>query len=219
MDYLNPSFTSKGANMHKLSLVRTFSVVLVAFVLIAGCSGMATKPSQSQFQEPIITLSHAEVANYWGWWYFAKSIEPTAGEAGDYGAPLNLAFIFDVENPNPYPVKLENLKFTVAFEEFDLNMVQSMETQWIPPGKTNQLRVHAMFDGRQSMLSLLATGGFRLQEKGMGTGAGAALNQLEEWWLSIPEFDFDIFLKEGSAVFTSDDQIHVVSFTAQYPPR
>jgi hypothetical protein len=57
----------------------------------------------------VITLSHAEVANYWGWWYFAKSVEPTAGEAGDYGAPLNLAFIFDIENPNPYPVQLENL--------------------------------------------------------------------------------------------------------------
>jgi hypothetical protein len=204
--------------MHKTALVRTFFVVLVASILLVGCSGIATKPSQSQFKEPIVTLSHVEVANYWGWWYFAKSIEPTAGEAGDYGAPLNLAFIFDVENPNPYPVQLENLKFSVAFEEFDLNMVQSMETQWIPPGKTNQLRVHAMFDGRQSMLSLLATGGFRLQEKGMGTGAGAALNQLEKWWLSIPEFDFDIFLKEGSAVFSSDDQINVVSFTAQYPP-
>jgi hypothetical protein len=204
--------------MHKTALVRTFFVVLVASILLVGCSGIANRPSQSQFKEPIVTLSHVEVANYWGWWYFAKSIEPTAGEAGDYGAPLNLAFIFDVENPNPYPVQLENLKFSVAFEEFDLNMVQSMETQWIPPGKTNQLRVHAMFDGRQSMLSLLATGGFRLQEKGMGTGAGAALNQLEKWWLSIPEFDFDIFLKEGSAVFSSDDQINVVSFTAQYPP-
>lgn len=204
--------------MQKTSLVRTFFVVLVASVLLLGCSGIATKPSQSQFKEPVITLSHVEVANYWGWWYFAKSIEPTAGQAGDYGAPLNLAFIFELENPNPYPVQLENLKFAVAFEEFDLNMVQSMETQWIPPGKTNQLRVHGMFDGRQSMLSLLATGGFRLQEKGMGTGAGAALNQLEKWWISIPEFNFDIFLKEGSAVFSSDDQIHVVSFSAQYPP-
>jgi hypothetical protein len=75
-----------------------------------------------------------------------------------------------------------------------------------------------MFDGRQSMLSLLATGGFRLQEKGMGTGAGAALKQLGEWWTTIPGFDFDVFLKEGSAVFTAGDQTKVVSFTAQYPP-
>ncbi|MCA1745600.1 MAG: hypothetical protein LC643_07865, partial [Bacteroidales bacterium] len=149
------------------SFVRTFFVVLVGSTLLLGCSGMATKPTPSNFKEPVVTLSHAEVANYWGWWYFAKSVEPTAGEAGDYGAPLNLAFIFDVENPNTFPVQLESLMFTVAFEEFDLNTVQSIDTQWIPAGKTNQIRVHAMFDGRQSMLSLLVTGGFQLQEKGM----------------------------------------------------
>jgi hypothetical protein len=200
------------------SFVKTFFVVLVGSTLLLGCSGMATKPTASNFKEPVVTLSHAEVANYWGWWYFAKSVEPTAGEAGDYGAPLNLAFIFDVENPNTFPVQLESLMFTVAFEEFDLNTVQSIDTQWIPAGKTNQIRVHAMFDGRQSMMSLLVTGGFQLQEKGMGTGAGAALKQLGEWWTKIPEFDFDVFLKEGSAVFTADGQTKVVSFNAQYPP-
>lgn len=200
------------------SFVKTFFVVLVGSTLLLGCSGMATKPTPSNFKEPIVTLSHAEVANYWGWWYFAKSVEPTAGEAGDYGAPLNLAFIFDVENPNTFPVQLESLMFTVAFEEFDLNTVQSIDTQWIPAGKTNQIRVHAMFDGRQSMLSLLVTGGFQLQEKGMGTGAGAALKQLGQWWTTIPEFAFDVFLKEGAAVFSADGQTKVVSFNAQYPP-
>lgn len=205
--------------MRNSLFLRTFFVFFVLCTLMFGCSGMSTKPSQSNFVEPVVTLSHAEVASYWGWWYFAKSVEPTAGEAGDYGAPLNLAFIFNVENPNSFPINLESFKFTVAFEEFDLNTVQSTETQWIPPGKTNQLRVHAMFDGRQSMLSLLVTGGFQLQEKGMGTGAGAALKQLGEWWTKIPEFDFDIFLKEGSAVFTADGQTKVVSFNAQYPTR
>ena len=191
---------------------------MVSASLIWGCAGTSTKPDESHFKEPVVTLSHAEVENYWGWWYFAKSIEPTAGEAGDYGAPLNLAFIFDMENPNPFPVRLDSLKFTVAFEEFDLNTVQSIDTQWIPPGKTNQIRVKAMFDGRQSMLSLLVTGGFQLQEKGMGTGAGAALKQLGEWWTTIPEFAFDIFLKEGSAVFNADGQTRVVPFQAKYPP-
>lgn len=205
--------------MRNTLFLKMFSVFVILGMLVFGCSGMATKPSQSNFKEPVVTLSHAEVANYWGWWYFAKSVEPTAGEAGDYGAPLNLAFIFDVENPNSFPVQLENLKFTVAFEEFDLNTVQSMETQWIPPGKTNQVRVHAMFDGRQSMLSLLVTGGFQLQEKGMGTGAGAALKQLGDWWTKIPEFGFDVFLKEGSAVFTADGLTKVVPFNAQYPPK
>jgi hypothetical protein len=76
-----------------------------------------------------------------------------------------------------------------------------------------------MFDGRQSLLSLLVTGGFKLQEKGMGTGAGAALKQLGQWWTEIPEFGFDIFIKEGSAIFTGGDTTKVVPFNAQYPPK
>jgi len=52
---------------------------------------------------------------------------------------------------------MESLKFTVAFEEFDLNTVSSTDTMWIPAGKTNQVRVHAHFDVRQSLLSLLVT--------------------------------------------------------------
>ncbi len=193
-----------------------FALVCIA-ALLAGCAGKETKPTEANFQEPTIELSYGEVAHYWGWWYYAKKIEPTAGTAGDYGAPLDLAFVFDVTNPNPYPIQLESLKFTVAFEEFDLNTVQSMDTQWIPAGKTNQVRVHAMFDGRQSLLSLLVTGGFKLEEKGMGTGAGAGLKQLGEWWTEIPEFGFDIFLKEGAAVFTADGQTKVVPFSAKYP--
>jgi hypothetical protein len=125
--------------------------------------------------------------------------------------------VFNVENPNPYPVMMESLSFTVAFEEFDLNTVSSMETQWIPAGKTNQVRVHAMFDGRQSLLSLLVTGGFKLEEKGMGTGAGAALKQLGTWWEGIPNFSFPIHVKGGSAIFKADGLTKVGSFAATYP--
>jgi hypothetical protein len=158
-----------------------------------------------------------EVAHYWGWWYFSKKIEPTKGTAGDYGAPLDVAFILDIENPNPYPVMMEYLKFTVAFEEFDLNTVMCTEPQWIPAGKTNQLRVHAMFDGRQSLLSLLVTGGFKLQEKGMGAGPGGALKQLGAWWEAIPEFSFPIHVKEGSAVFNAGDVMVVTGFSGTFP--
>ena len=77
---------------------------------------------------------------------------------------------------------LEGLKFTVAFEEFDLNTVSTDAVQWIPAGKTNQVRVHAHFDVRQSLLSLLVTGGFKLQAKGSN-----AWEALEKWWIGIPE--------------------------------
>lgn len=202
--------------MRKRSIILTCLSIVVFGTFLVSCASVPTA-SESNFKPPVVKLNSVEVAHYWGWWYFSKKIEPTKGNAGDYGAPLDVAFIFDIENANAYPVMMEYVKFTVAFEEFDLNTVMSMETQWIPPGKTNQIRVHAMFDGRQSLLSLLVTGGFKLQEKGMGTGAGAALKQLGIWWEGIPEFSFPIHVKEGSAVFTADGVMEVASFSGTFP--
>ena len=186
------------------------TMVLSSFLW--ACATVPT-PTEQNFETPVVTLVSVEVAHYWGWWYFSKKVEPTMGKAGDYGAPLDLAFVFDIENPNPYPVLMDNLKFTVAFEEFDLNTVSSTEIQWIPGGKTNQVRVHAMFDGRQSLLSLLVTGGFKLKEKSGKAGPGAALKQLGIWWEGAPEFAFPIYVKEGSAVFNADGLMTVATFS------
>jgi hypothetical protein len=202
--------------MRKRSIILTCLSIVVVGTFLVSCASTPT-PSESNFKTPVVRLNSVEVAHYWGWWYYSKKIEPTKGNAGDYGAPLDLAFVFDVENPNTYPVMMESLSFTVAFEEFDLNTVSSMETQWIPAGKTNQVRVHAMFDGRQSLLSLLVTGGFKLEEKGMGTGAGGALKQLATWWEGIPNFSFPVHVKGGSAIFKADGLTNVASFAATYP--
>ena len=109
-------------------------------------------------------------------------------------------------------MQLDNLKFTVAFEEFELNTVSTSATQWIPPGMTNQVKVHAHFDVRQSLLSLLVTGGFKLKEK--GTNAWAAL---ERWWYGIPNYEIPVFVKGGAAVFKADGLVKVASFNAQFP--
>lgn len=202
----------------KRRITYTVTVImgLAAATMLFGCAALKPAPSADTYKNPIITLSHVEVAHYWGWWYFKKTVAPTMGTAGDYGAPLDLAFVFDIENPNDYPVQMETLNFTIAFEEFDLNTVSSIETQWIPAHKTNQLRVHAMFDGRQSLLSLLVTGGFKLQERGL-TGAGGALKQLGIWWEGIPEFAFPIYVKQGTAVFSAGEVSQPVTFSSKYP--
>jgi len=195
--------------MHKKSICLG---IIFFTVLFLGNSVIATEPTGENFKAPVVTLNYVEVAHYWGWWYFSKKVEPTKGTAGNYGAPLDLALIFDIENPNSYPVRMESLKFTLAFEEFDLNTVHSVETQWIPAGKTNQLRVHAMFDGRQSLLSLMVTGGFKLKEKGVD-----AFTQLENWWLGVPDFSFPIHVREGAAVFRADGLTKVVAFQSMFP--
>lgn len=183
-------------------------------ILFFGCAGTATKtdPAPQKIEPPVITLDHVEIAHYWGWWYFAKDVTPTKGAAGDYGAPLDMAFVFNLGNPNPHPVRLESLGFTVAFEDFDVNVPSVIETQWIPAGKTNQLRVHSIIDGRQTLLSLMVTSGFKLKDKGL-----SAFDQLEKWWTGAPEFTFPVHVTGGSAVFSAGEVNEVVPFNFVYP--
>ena len=195
----------------KSTIIRWLSVFTVA-VLFAGCAPMAVKPDQKNFKAPVVTLDSMEVAHAFGFWYFSNKVEPTKGKPDNVGAPLDLAFIFNIENPNEYPVMMESLGFTVAFEDFDLNTVGSTDTMWIPAGKTNQLRVHAHFDVRQSLLSLMVTGGFKLKEE--GTNAFAIL---EKWWTGIPEYTVPVHVKGGSAVFKADGLTKVATFSATFP--
>ncbi|MGB6011372.1 MAG: hypothetical protein WBI57_08920, partial [Desulfobacterales bacterium] len=121
-------------------------------------------------------------------------------------------FIYEITNPNNYPILLDGFSFSVALEEFNLNRVISPETMWIPPGKTNQLRVHAVFDVRPVQLSLLVTGGFKLKEKGI-----TFWDQIEKWWTGAPNFSYPISANEGSAIFKADGITKVVPFIATFP--
>lgn len=198
--------------MRKKNVLLTILSVLFVVAFLSGCAGMQAKPTEKNFKDPVVTLDAMEVAHAFGYWYFSKGVKPTKGTPDNVGAPLDLAFTFNVENPNAFPVQLENLKFTVAFEEFDLNTVSTDATQWIPPGMTNQVKVHAHFDVRQSLLSLLVTGGFQLKAK--GTNAWAAL---EKWWVGIPNYEVPVSVKGGAAVFNAGGVVKVTSFEATFP--
>ncbi len=107
---------------------------------------------------------------------------------------------------------LDGFSFSVAFEEFGLNRVIAPETMWIPAGKTNQIRVHAIFGVRAVQMSLLVTGGIKLKEKGV-----SFWDQLEKWWTGAPNFSFPLNVNEGSAIFTADGLTRVVPFNATFP--
>jgi hypothetical protein len=203
----------KGGLMRHHNAISCKSIlVLVALGFLAGCAAVPAKPTDQTFKAPIVTLDSMEVAHYWGWWYYAKAVPPTKGTAGNNGAPLDLAFIFNIKNENTFPVMMESLKFTIAFEEFDLNTLISTDTQWIPPGKTNQIRVHAMFDGEQSRLSLMLVDAMKLQEKGTD-----AMTLIEKWWTGISQFAFPVYVKDGAAVFKADNIVKVSAFKAAFP--
>lgn len=158
-------------------------------------AGMQTKPTAASFKNPAIALELIEVPQYDGYWYYGAKTKPAKGKAGNHGAPLPLAVTFNITNPNSYPVLLDGYKFTIAFEEFDVVTVVGYDTQWIPAGKTNQLRATTMITVRSGLLSLLVTGGFKLKAK--GTNAWAAL---EKWWTTIPDMAFPITIHEGARI-------------------
>ena len=117
--------------MHKQSILMMILSVAAA-AMMTGCAGT---PSEKDFIDPTVTLNRVEVPYHVGYYYFSNKVKPTKGDAGNYGAPMMMAFIFDITNNAGYPVELDGFKFSVMFEEFEANTVNSPETMWIPPRK------------------------------------------------------------------------------------
>jgi len=181
-------------------------------LILISCAGMQTKPTEANFKPPVVSLESVQVTQYNGYWYYDAKITPVKGKAGANGAMLPMAFLFNIKNPNDYPVKLDGFGFTVAFEGFEVNMVNAFETQWIPAGKTNQLSVMSIVDVQQVLLSLLIPS--HEQVKAKNTNAWALL---EKWWVEIPNITVPIGVEKGAATFMADGVQKVVPFTAKYP--
>ena len=197
--------------MKRKTIVISCLFALVVAVFFSGCAALQ-RPSESNFKTPTVALSHVELEHYFGFWYYDPKIKPTMGNPGKNGSPLDYAFIFNISNPNSYPVQLDGFSFSIGFEGFGLNRAIAPETMWIPPEKTNQLRVHAVFDINPALTSLLITGGFQLKEKGW-----SGPKTIEKWWTTAPAFSFPINVSEGSAVFKADGVVKVAAFEATFP--
>lgn len=195
--------------MTKKSTILLMALIVGMGMMFASCAGMQGKPTAANFKDPIVALDSVQVTQYNGYWYYGGNITPTKGKAGANSAVLPLAFVFNITNPNDFPVQLDGFGFTIAFEDFDVNMVNAFETQWIPPGKTNQISVYSIMDVHQVLLSLLVPNAFKVKE--MGTNAWALL---ENWWTGIPEYSVPIHVKGGSATFLAGEEQKVVTFKA-----
>jgi hypothetical protein len=181
-------------------------------LIFVSCAGVQTKPTAANFKAPVIALESVQVTQYFGYWYYDAKVAPTKGKASANGAVLPLSFVFNITNPNDFPVQLDGFGFTIAFEDFDVNMVNAFETQWIPAGKTNQISVASILDVQQVLLSLLIPNAEKVKEK--GTNAWALL---EKWWTDIPNMTVPIEVKRGAATFVADGEQKVVSFATKFP--
>lgn len=181
-------------------------LVLVSVGMVLSSTASAKEPKgAAAVQAPNITLERVEIAHYWSP-FFLDAKEKR-------GSVMDLAFVFNIENPNKSNIKLEDLKFTVNFEPgFDIITVTTNENFYIPGKTTNQLRVYATFDAFTTRLSLLVTGGNKLQELKI-----SAEDQLKNWWDGIQDFKFKIKVTEGTATFYTGKETILSSFEAQFP--
>lgn len=196
----------------KIKRVLLITCIFGMGLILISCAGMQTKPTEANFKPPVVSLESVQVTQYNGYWYYDAKITPVKGKAGANSAMLPLAFLFNIVNPNDYPVKLDGFGFTVAFEGFEVNMVNAFETQWIPAGKTNQLSVMSIVDVQQVLLSLLIPS--HEQVKAKNTNAWALL---EKWWVEIPNMTVPIGVGKGAATFTANGVQKIIPFTAKYP--
>jgi hypothetical protein len=181
-------------------------------VVFASCAGMQAKPTEANFKNPAITLESFEVPQYDGFWYYGGKTKPDKGTAGNHGAPLPMSFVFSVNNPNSYPVLSEGVKFTVAFEGFDLVTYNNEDSIWIPAGKTTQIRATTLITARSALLSLLVTGGYKLKAKGM-----SPWDAMEKWWAGAAGYTIPVTVHEGAFTFMADGITKVLPFNATFP--
>lgn len=193
--------------MKNSAITRTTAALFLAAVLVFFLCGPA---AAADMQMPKVSLEQFEVPQYDGFWYYSKKIEPTQGAPDDRGAPLPMSFLFSIDNPNNFPVRMDSIKFTVAFDDFDLVTVNSQDSIWIPAKKSTNVRVTTLITVRSALLNLMVTGGFKLQEKGW-----KPFEALQRWWEGAPSYSIPMEVREGAAQFNDGSgKTDVVSFKA-----
>lgn len=181
-------------------------------LFLISCAGIPTKPTEANFKTPVISLDTVLVSKYFGYWFYDAKITPLKGKAGNNSSPLIVSLFFNITNPNNYPVKLDGFVFTVSFENIDVNMINVLETQWIPAGKTNQLSVMSTIDIQELLTSLLIASHEKVKAKNTN-----AWDLIEKWWTEVPNMTVPIEVEKGAATFTADGVQKVIPFTAKYP--
>ena len=181
-------------------------------LILISCAGMPAKPTEANFKAPVISLDTVFVPKYFGYWFYNAQIAPVKGKAGNNSSPLTVSLLFNITNPNNYPVKLDGLVFTVTFEGIDVNMINVLETQWIPEGKTNQISVMSTIDIAELLGSLSVANYEKVKAK--NTNAWALI---EKWWTEIPNMTVPIGVGKGAATFTADGVQKVIPFTGKFP--
>jgi len=197
---------------------KKYTVVLIALifgmgVLFASCAGVPTKPTEANFKNPVITLDYVVPSYYEGFWYYGKA-KVAMGKApkGGGSSPVTLDFVFEIANPNSYPIKLGSSQFFLYFDDYELRIVKDNNEMWIPAGKTNSKVLHVTLTPFSTYVKFL------LASKELSIKRGdKPWDKITQWWAGLPDMSFKIDVKEASFTFSANGVSKAVGINTTYP--
>ena len=195
----------------KKKLVLMTVLIFCLSVALMSCVTMQVKPTEKNFIAPKIALELFAVPFYDGYWYISGKTKPTKGGAGNRGAFLPMSFVFKITNPNPYPINLEEIKYSVVFDkDFVMMTTADQMSNWIPAGKSDEVRVTTMITVRSALLGLLLANKMELVKR-----KWEMWGTLEKWWKGVPEGTTPVTLTECGFTFTANGVMRVYPFKVQ----
>lgn len=183
------------------------SLILISFAIwgITAC-----KPGLLPTEEagkPKVTLDRVEVQSYFPW--------------ADLPArtPMVLGFVFNIENPSGYNVKLENFKFSISFEaapgtDIEIAMPTYYDQVYFPPKTNNQYRVVSVLDSVTMNLTLLVAQAPKVKALNLKPA-----DLIKRWYAEVGDFKFGIKVKEGQATFNTEKGDVIVPFEGKFPKK
>ena len=183
----------------KKKLVLMTVLIFGLSVALMSCVTTQVKPNERNFNAPKITLESFSVPFYDGYWYIGSKTKPDQGGAGNRGAFLPMSFVFNITNPNPYPINLEEIKYSIVFDEdFVMMTTADQMSNWIPAGKSDEVKVTTMITVRSALLGLLLANKMELEKR-----KWKLWGTLEKWWKGVPEGTTSVTLTECGFTFTA----------------
>jgi len=184
-------------------------ILLAAFIVVIEMWGiMGCKPGLLPTQEagkPKVTLDRVEIQHYSPWTDFPCR------------TTLALGFVFNIQNPSRYDLKLEQFKFTLLFEAIPkeylaLAAPENFDTVYFPPGTVSQYRAVTVLDST-ALLRIFE----HADRSNIRSLNGAEV--IKQWFTKIGDFAYGIKLENGLAIFTregKEDEIPV-AFEGKFP--
>jgi len=187
---------------------KVFLIFLIATMAIGGLT--SCKPGLLPTEDagkPKVTLDRVEVMSYFPWTDLPAR------------TPLALGFVFNIQNPSGYNIKLDNIKFTVSFEAAPEKYIEiatptNYDQIYFPPNTTSQYRVVSVIDSATIRLTLLVAQAPKVQEWKLEPAT-----LIKDWYTKIGDFAFGIKISEGMAVFNTEKGDVFVPFEGKFPKK